>query len=207
MITPCPESFRVQDFLDDELVPAEREAFEAHLAGCARCEMELAGYRRVFAHLEALEMWDPGPQLAERVLAEVMPRRAGRWVPVLAWTSGLSVVGSFAAIAISFVIPGPRTWMSGLLAEATQSVVSSLLFLLKSISAGAVSAFDGVRAFGPMLGRLGVVLRAMAASTSHPFVAIALWSALLVGVALLYWMRPKEHRSIEGDRHVGLLGF
>jgi len=203
----CPESVRAQDYLDDEMVPAERVAFEAHLATCAGCAREVAVYRSVFAQLEALETWDPGPALAERVLAEVLPTHAGRWGRILAWGSGLSIAGSAAAIAAAVFLPGPRGWIAGLAAEATRSLVGSMMFLLKSVNGGVLRAFEALGATGPLLARAGALLRALAASVSQPAVAITLWAALFAGVALLWWMRPREDRAAQEDRHVGMLGF
>jgi hypothetical protein len=206
-MTHCPESIRAQDYLDGELVPAEREAFEAHLATCAICEGELAAYRRVFGVLAHLELWDPGPGLVDRVMAEVGPTPAARWVPVLAWATGGSIAASLAGIAVAAFLPGPRQWIGGLFAEATRSLATSFVFVLKSFSAGAVRAFDGLGAFGPLLARLVAFLHALAASASQPVVALTLWAALVAGVALLWWMRPREERVPQGDHHVGLLGF
>lgn len=206
-MTRCPEAIRAQDYLDDELVPAERIAFEAHLATCAECAREVAVYRSVFTQLESLETWDPGPALAERVLAEVMPTHAGRWGRILAWGAGLSIASSFAAIAAAAFLPGPRAWTAGLAAEATHSLVGSVVFLFKSVNVGLLRACESLGASGPLLARLGTFLRALAASASQPVVAVTLWAAVFVGIALLWWMRPREDRATQEDRHVGLLGF
>jgi len=203
----CPESFRAQDYLDGELVPAERTAFEAHLAGCADCRREVAIYRAVLGEIAALETWDPGPELTERVLAEVLPARRTAWVPALAWGAAASVVASLGAIAAAVSLPAPRAWVSTLFAEATRSLVDSAVFVLKSINAGAVRAFDSVGASNALLARLSPLLRAIATSVSQPAVAATLWAALLAGVAVLWWMRPHEDRAREEDPHVGLLGL
>lgn len=203
----CPESFRAQDYLDGELVPAEREAFEAHLARCAICDREVAVYRRVFASMTAIETWDPGPAFTERVMAEVMPKRAGRWVPAVAWAAGGSLFATAATIAVATLLPGPRAWTLDLFADATRSLAGSFVFLLKSFNTGVLRALEGVGAWGGLLTRLGGFARTLVLSASHPAVAFTLWSALLVGGALLWWMRPREHRSTGEDRHVGLLGL
>jgi len=204
----CPESFRAQDYLDGELVPAERSAFEAHLAGCADCQREVAIYRAVLAEIAALETWDPGPGLTERVLAEVLPARGTRWMPVLAWGAAASLVASLSAIAAAVFLPAPRAWISSLLAGAARSLVASSLFLLKSFSAGAARAFEGVGASGALLARLGAFARVIGTSLSQPAVAFTLWAALLAGIAVLWWMRPREDRAAaEEDQHVGLLSL
>ena len=206
-MTSCPESNRVQDFLDDELVPAEREAFEAHLAGCAACAGELAVYRRVFYELETLPTWDPGLALTERVLAEVMPAHTGRWVRALGWAYAASIGASLIAIAGAILLPGPRSWTGGLAADAARSVVTSLLFVLKSCNGAALRLVDGFGASGTLMARIAPVLRAVASPLSQPVVVFTLSAAVLFCAVVLWWMRPRETRSIRGTNHVGVLGF
>jgi anti-sigma factor RsiW len=203
----CPESTRIQDYLDGEFVPAERLEFEAHVAGCEACAFELAAYRRVFDRLATLETWEPSAGLADRVLAEVMPRHPSRWLRPLAWSVGVTAAASVAAIGSAVFMPGPRAWMNGLVAEAAGSVVSSFVFVLKSFNAGALRAIESLGASGAVVGRVLSVLHALFESASQPAVAFTLWAALLAGVALLWWMRPHEDRSVQEDHHVGMLGF
>jgi hypothetical protein len=203
----CPESLRVQDYLDGELVPGEREAFEAHLAGCALCESEVAVYRRVFATVTGLETWDPAEGFADRVLAEALPRHSRRWATVLAWSAAASVAVSVGVIAAAAMLPGPRAWTTGLFADATLSLAGSCVFLLKSINGGVLYVLDGIGVAGGLLTKLGSLARVLAASASQPAMAFTLWAALLTGVALLWWMRPREDRSVREDHHVGMLGL
>jgi hypothetical protein len=203
----CPEAKRVQDYLDDELVPDERQAFERHLAGCAACAGELAVYRRVFYELETLPTWDPGPALTERVLAEVMPAHTGRWVRALGWAYAGSIGASLLAIAAAILLPAPRQWTGGLAADAARSVVNSLLFVLKSCNAAALRLVDSFGASGTMMARIAPVLRAVATPLSQPVVVFTLCAAVLFCAAVLWWMRPRESRSIRGTNHVGVLGF
>jgi anti-sigma factor RsiW len=206
-MTHCPESHRAQDYLDGELVPAEHGAFEAHLAGCAICEREVAVYRRVFARVTSLETWEPGEGFAERVLAEALPQHSRRWAPVLAWGAAASVAVSMGAIAAAVMLPGPRAWTTGLFADATRSLAASCVFLLKSLNGGVLRVLEGFGASGALLARLGSLARVLAMSASQPAVAFTLWAALLAGVALLWWMRPREDRSVREDHHVGMLGL
>ncbi len=206
-MTRCPESIRVQDFLDGELVPAERAEFEAHVAHCAACEQELAAYRRVFDRLATLETWEPSADLADRVLAEVMPHRPARWLRPLIWTAGASVAASLAAIGAAVFVPGPREWVSGLVAQAAHAVVSSFVFVLTSFNAGVLRALDSLGASGALMARLAGLLRALLAATSQPAVGLTFGAAVLVGVALLWWMRPREDRAAQEDHHVGLLSL
>jgi hypothetical protein len=203
----CSQTHRAQDYLDREMVPAERAEYEAHLATCADCALELAAYRRVFERLATLETWEPSADLAERVLAEVMPRHPARWLRPLAWGAGLAAAASLAMLGAAVFMPGPRGWMNGLVADAARSVVSSLVFVLKSLNGGALRALDSLGQTGALASRVAALARAALASASQPAIAFTLWAALLAGVALLWWMRPREDRSAGEDHHVGLLGL
>jgi hypothetical protein len=203
----CPESIHAQDYLDGELVPSQREAFEAHLAGCSDCRREVALYRHVLAEIHALEQWDPSAGLADRVLAEVMPRHAARWVPVAAWGAAGSLAASAALVAAAITMPGPRAWLTALGADATRSMAGGFIFVTKSLNTSVLHALDGLSASNALLVKLGTFFRLLAVTASQPQIAFTLWAALLAGGALLWWMRPREHRAIREDHHVGLLGL
>ncbi|MBF4993372.1 anti-sigma factor [Arthrobacter gandavensis] len=55
----------------DALDPAERSAFEEHLAGCARCRSEVADFAEVSAHLAAGAEQEPPAELRSSVLASI----------------------------------------------------------------------------------------------------------------------------------------
>ena len=140
-------------------------------------------------------------------MAEVMPRHPVRWLRPLAWGAGGAVAASVAAVLSAVFVPGPRAWMNGLVAEAAHSVVGSFVFVLKSFNAGVLRALESFGASASVVGHVASVLRLVAASAATPAVAFTLWAALLAGVAVLWWMRPREHRAVREDHHVGILGF
>jgi len=86
----------------DALDPDERRAFEAHLAGCERCLQELASFWETTEALAvAASGPEPGPELRERVLADVRAEpqivvpfesRRRRTVPVLAAAAAIAAV-------------------------------------------------------------------------------------------------------------------
>ena len=203
----CPDTTFLQDYLDAELVPAEREAFEAHLAGCGFCQAELAAWRPVFARLGAISLWDPSPELADRVLAEIMPRHAGRWSRALGWAYGGGVAASLAALAGALFLPAPRAWMQTLAADATRAVVHSFVFVMKSCNAAILEMVDAFGASGVIAARLAPLVKALFVPLSHPAIVFTVWAAALVCAAVLWWMRPRESRSVRGSHHVGLLGL
>lgn len=204
----CPDSNHIQDYLDDELVPAQRVAFEAHLATCEACAGELAIYRRVFADLESLPLYSPSADLADRVLAEVMPAHTSRWPKFALWGYGSAVAASVAAISAAVFLPGPRQWTYSLAADATRSLVGSLLFVLKSLNAAALQVLDLLHIGVDLLAKLGPLARALRLPLMQPAVAFIVCAAVLACVGMVWWMRPRDkHSAAEGDHHVGILGF
>lgn len=92
----------------DALDPAERDAYEEHLARCAECREAVAAFQDVAADLaHEADAPPPPPSLRERILAEArtdgsnvvaFPRR--RWLAPVAATA--AVAAGVAALALSF---------------------------------------------------------------------------------------------------------
>ncbi|HEV8586951.1 MAG TPA: anti-sigma factor [Methylomirabilota bacterium] len=88
---------------DDALAPGERDALQAHLAGCAECRRELAGFERTLRRVRAMDPGRAPAGFVERVLAaarpEPWPRRLARrlfvpWPKVpLGVAAGLLIAG------------------------------------------------------------------------------------------------------------------
>ena len=199
----CPENRNVQDWLDGTLEPDAAARFEAHLAGCAECEADAAAFRVVFAELRALPLLDPRPELFQRILDEVLPQRAPRWVRVLGWAYAGAFTASVAAIGSAFVLPGPNAWLHGVVAAATRSLTSTGTFVLRSLS-------DGLARVGETLvggGEGGRMLKLVWGALAHPAVLLTIVAAIGVCAGLLWWMRPRERRETGEIPHVGLLGL
>jgi anti-sigma factor RsiW len=205
-MTPCPDFDLLQDYLDGELVPGQALAIEAHLAECAHCAREVANFRLVFERLENLPLWEPSATLVDRVLAEAMPAHPARWVKFAGWAYAGSLVASLAGLAVAISNTTSRAWMGALAANAAKSVVHSFLFVLQSVSEGVVNALAAAGSRGEWLRSLPA-LHAVVKPLSQPIVLFTLWAALVVGVAVLWWMRPRHGRAVRGSRHVGVLGF
>lgn len=198
----CPETLRIQDFLDGELAPAESERFEAHVAGCRDCEAELAAYRVVFSELRAVPLLDPRPELFERIMDQVLPHSVPRWVRVLGWAYAGAFAASIAAIASAFVLPGPSAWLHGVIAAGMRSLTGTGTFVLRTFS-------DGLARTGEALagsGSAGHMLRVLVSVLAQPIVWLTLIAALVVCAAVLWWMRPRERRTTGEIPHVGMLG-
>jgi hypothetical protein len=205
-MTPCPDLELLQDYLDGELVPGQARSIEAHLAGCASCAREVASFRLVFERLENLPLYDPSPALVDRVLAEAMPAHPARWVRFAGWAYAASLAASLAGLAVALVAPTPRAWLAALAGDAATSVVRAFLFVLQSLNTGLVNVLEMVGSPGEWLRSLPA-LHAVMKPLSQPIVLFTLWAALVVGVAVLWWMRPRHDRAVRGSRHVGVLGF
>jgi anti-sigma factor RsiW len=57
---------RLSEYIDGELTPSEQRALEAHLAGCAGCQADLASLRAVVTRTEALTDRPPASDLWPR---------------------------------------------------------------------------------------------------------------------------------------------
>src|ERR687888_2581663 len=87
------------------LDPSDEQRFEAHLAACDQCRVDVAGFRESATALAAaVEPVDPPPALRERILTEARAERPNvvplrpRWtVPVV----GAAAVATAAAVALA----------------------------------------------------------------------------------------------------------
>ena len=199
----CNETINVQDWLDGTLSPEAAAHFEAHLSTCAECEAEVAAFRVVFAELRSLPLLDPRPELFQRIMDDVLPHRAPHWLRVVGWAYAGALTASVAAIASAFVLPGPSTWLHGVIASATHSLTETGTFVLRSMS-------DGLARVGETLageGSAGRALKLVWGALAHPAILVTIVAAIGVCAGLLWWMRPRERRAAREIPHVGLLGL
>lgn len=103
-MTHCDQVRRLAgSYWDDEVTQAEREWFDAHLAGCEGCRTHYEGFARALELAGALPRVETAADLPERALAAArrataVPDRVvivstrPAWVPVAA-AAGLLVVG------------------------------------------------------------------------------------------------------------------
>jgi hypothetical protein len=80
---------------------ADRVAFEAHLAGCQRCQALVADFSRIRLTASTLEEHVPPPRLWANIAASVdaQPHRVFAWIPIA------------AAAALAIVVVG-ATWVA-----------------------------------------------------------------------------------------------
>lgn len=199
----CPETLKVQDWLDGELAPEQAAAFEAHMPGCSECETEAAVFRVVFHELRNVPELEPPPALFGRIMDQVLPHRVPRWVRVLGWAYAGAFAASLTAIGSAFVLPGPSTWLHGIIAAGMRSLTNTGTFVVRTLS-------DGVAHMGDSLtggGSAARMFKVMFGILSQPAVLLVLGAALGVCAAVLWWMRPRERRTSGELPHVGLLGL
>ena len=202
-MTRCTETRNVQDWLDGTLAPEAAARFEAHMAGCPECEAEAAAYRVVFAELRALPLLDPRPELFDRIMEQVLPHRAPRWVHALGWAYAGALTASVLAIGSAWVLPAPNAWLHGVIAAATRSITGTGTFVLRSLT-------DGLARVGETFAGTGSearMLKLMWGALSHPAILVTIVAAIAVCAGLLWWMRPRERRDSGEIPHVGLLGL
>jgi len=204
----CSESERIQEWLDGELPSASARAFERHLDGCRRCEAEVQALRALYASLDRLPVWDPGPRLTEQILDRTLPSRVRRHlVTAIGWCyTAISAVTTFAFISW-IVRPATHVWLGHLLTTVSTRLIDTGLFTLDAIMALALHVERGWGLVEVLGGWVLPVARALAAVASDPWIAAALWAAALCSAALLWWIRPRPVRIVKGNRHVGILAL
>jgi anti-sigma factor RsiW len=204
----CSESERIQEWLDGELPSASARAFERHLDGCRRCEAEVRALRALYASLDRLPVWNPGPRLTERILDRTVPSRVRRHVvTAVGWCyTAISAVTTFAFISW-IVRPTTHVLLGHLLTTVSTRLIDTGLFTLDAIMALALHLERGWGLVEVLGGWVLPVARALAAVVSDPWIASALWAAVLCSAALLWWIRPRPVRIVKGNRHVGILAL
>ena len=206
-MTVCHASHQLQDFLDGLLPDGERVGFQAHLVNCPQCAADLAIYRRVFRELESLPLLETSASLEARILAHVLPKAQPVWVRRLGFAYAASLIVSLAGLAGAALLPAPRAFLQTLVATGLRSAVSVSLFVLDALNATALRVVDAMGALDGAVTRIAPFARMVAGSLSHPAVMFPLWGALLACAVVLWWLRPREGRSVRGIRHVGMLGI
>jgi anti-sigma factor RsiW len=92
---------RLSEYLDGELTPEERAAFDAHLRECEQCQRELAALRQTRALLRAL----PTPALPRDFSLPAQPVVVARRRAAPAWARPAQAIGTIAAmIGLAFLI-------------------------------------------------------------------------------------------------------
>ena len=146
---------------------------------------------------------DPRPELFQRIMDDVLPHRAPHWLRVVGWAYAGALTASVAAIGSAFVLPGPSTWLHGVIASATHSLTGTGTFVLRSMSDGLARVGETVAGEGSA----GRALKLVWGALSHPAFLVTIVAAIAVCAGLLWWMRPRERRATREIPHVGLLGL
>ncbi len=193
----CPETLKIQDFLDGELAPEAAAAFQAHVSDCRECEAEVAAFRVVFSELRAVPLLDPRPELFERIMEQVLPHRLPRWVKVLGWAYAGAFAASLAAIGSAFVLPGPSAWLHGVIAAGLRSLTSTGSFVLRTLS-DALARTGEALAGGGSAGRL---FRLLGSAFAHPAILLTVVGAVVDASA-----RTARLRGDPACRHAGPVG-
>ena len=204
----CPESQRIEPWMDRELTPEAAHAFARHLAGCDQCAAERRAFESLFSRLRVAPARIPGPGLTERILDRVVPSRVRRHqVSLLGWCySAVSAVTTFALISW-IVRPETHIWLGRLVSAAYGRLIDTGLFALETIMAVALRVERGWGLLEVLGGWVMPVVRALGTLASDPAIAAAVWAALACCAALLWWLRGRPIRIVRGNRHVGILAL
>ncbi len=107
---------RIADLLLGDVSDGEREALEAHVAGCPRCARELNRAADAFAAMAlGLPAEAPPPSLRARILADARPPRLAAMVAKLA---SLFDITRGRARALLDKLDDPASWMDGPVPES-----------------------------------------------------------------------------------------
>ena len=206
----CPDTGRLQDFLEALLPEAEMRTLGAHVAGCPHCLAERVRFERLFDAFEALPLEAPSRPLAERVLDRVLPvRRRARWVRRLGVGYAAALVASLGGVTVAAMHPAGRGFLAWLASEAPARVVDSLKFLVNVTSFLALQLASGWGLVSSVGSRISPLLRALFATMDQPAIQIVFVLSAAACIGVLWWLRPRSGsgRNDRGMPHVGLLGF
>jgi len=158
-----------QAYLDGSLAPAERVAFEHHLAACPACRRVVASYRRLFAALAEPAIPEPAGDLAERALARIRAAAHRR--------RAAQTLVSAAAVALCGVVASLAWGLPEALLEAIGEfdpllVASSAIGSLVALGETIADLFKGVGAHLSLPPWIGIGVAALAAVE---FALLAWW--------------------------------
>lgn len=209
----CRERHQLQDLLDGVLPETEARAVRAHLASCRACAAELAGWERLLHTLDRMPLVEPDPVLTERILAHVVPARVRRrWAAAIGWSYAGAVAACAVATTVALAQPPVRAWLENTAGMVSRGLVGTVAFVFNLLGGAAVGLVDGWNLLTATGGRFEPFLRAFATLLGAPPVEVAVWTAGIACVALLWWMRMEpageriRRRGGPSGRGLGILG-
>jgi anti-sigma factor RsiW len=164
----------LDEYVEGDVPPREREQIEEHLAGCASCRMLVEELRVVDALLARPRTLEPAADFTRATMSEVLATAPPAAPQSQFWPITLAyLVFAWAVLAVWFTVNGP-------IAHLTEEVLASLWFAAASwftaISSIVGHTFGGA---GAAIALLGVAVLCLDA-----LLAIAL-------VAMLKVVRPR----------------
>ncbi len=133
----------------DALEPDDRSRFEAHLAQCEQCRVELVGFLSTAARIGEAEAVTPPPELRERLLA--MAASTSQEHPVVTALSQGSRVRRFAPrIALAAAVAAAVVGIGGFVAEheRAEDLSADRSHITEVISAEDATTTEGTAAGG-----------------------------------------------------------
>jgi hypothetical protein len=121
----------------------------------------------------------------------------------LGYAAGLTATG--AGVAMWMLGAGGGGAFAALPAWLWRHVLRSGLSALDALGASAVNLAIGWSWLEAAASRMAPLSRAFAVLMTDPRVAPAVWAAVMVCVALLWWMRPRRASVAREVRHGGIV--
>ena len=204
----CPDTARLQDYLEALLPEAEMRSLGAHVAACPRCLAERARFERLFDAFAAMPLEVPSRRVSERVLELVLPaRRRARWMRRFGVGYAAALVASLGGAALVVTLPAGHGFIAWLASAAPARVFDSLKFMVNLASFVALRLAGGWGLLSSAGSHVSPLLRAFFSALDQPAIQLSLALSAVSCLAVLWWMRPHPDRAHRGMPHVGLLGF
>lgn len=203
----CPHTPRVQAYLDGDLAPPDAARFRDHLSSCETCALEVSLYRRVMDSIARAAQFEPGRDLAERILDDVLPARVRRrWLRRFATGYAAALLATLTLALTVGQQPAVRETAIVLAGSAARGLVQTLAVALHG--AGIVFSVLG-SGWGliELLGaRVAPFTRAFAALFRDTGIALPVAVAAIASALVLWWMRGRDARAGRDAPWIGIVG-
>ncbi len=172
----------LQNRLRDNELDADGQHWLAdHRVQCAACDARFRRVEAMLATLATLDRPEPGPDFADRILAEVRPAPAplwARWRIAGAWRR--------AAAAAVLAAAGVAVLLAPAFADAVVRELGGPAFLFSGpglLAAGLVSLLNEFAPFGALTGTAAALARVVVTVAGSPQVLAVLAAGALVSAA------------------------
>lgn len=99
----CLRVDQIYLYLEGELSPKENRSIKAHISSCEKCKKAVKERELLVQASQSLPAWEVPPDLAQRVLANILPKRIALrdWVVTAALSLSSAVLAFFLVYLVS----------------------------------------------------------------------------------------------------------